>query len=800
MKGCLPASFQTRSEDAFARPSAEEANGDLPGAFKMLPIRLLLLVLTISWVLPGSAKAQEPPEPVDTETETGVATAPVAALGSTLPVAEEDLTVEQLAERAKNSIVVVTVTGRDGKSHGLGTGFVVSPEGLIATNLHVIGEARPISVELKDGTQHAVVAVYASDRKLDLALVQIDAKNLPALPLATGEEAAIRQGQPIVVLGNPQGLRHSVVSGVVSGSRKIDEREMIQLAIPIEPGNSGGPVLDMRGRVLGVVTMKSLVTDNLGFAMPIGNLQPLLEKPNTVPIERWLTIGTLNAKEWTTLFGARWQQRAGRIYVADSGEGFAGRALCLTKQKTPELPYEIGVSVKLDDESGAAGLVFNSDGGERHFGFYPSAGKLRLTRFDGNSVYSWNVLFNEASEHYKPGEWNDLKVRIEKDRILCYVNDQLVVESRDQGLPPGRVGLAKFRNTHAEFKRFKIAEKIPSQRIDAQLAKQLAAEVDKLPPLQELMPVQLGELASKPLASSLVLQERAKQLERQAAQMRKLASDVHVQAVLANLKAALEKGATPGGELDLARCALLIARLDNEEVDVEENLAILDDMVAEIKANLPVRATEQQQLDALTKYLFVDNGYHGSRTDYSHQANSYLNRVLEDREGLPITLSLLYMELGRRLGLKIEGVALPGHFVVRFVPQEGTARVLDIFDGAKVLSRDDAAVKVMETTGEPLQEAHLAAADGKLILRRILANLIRIGQDNGDKEAMLRYIEAVVAIDPTSVPDRGMRALLRSETGRRAAAIADLDWFLDEKPAGLDLERIREMRSYFERR
>jgi serine protease Do len=791
----LPSDFIFGLAAVFVReylPS--EANEELPELSNMPPFRLMVRAFAFSLVLPWMAIAQEPPEPIDPEAEV----AKSSPAGSTLSVPDADLSVEQLAERAKNSIVVVTVTGRDGKSHGLGTGFVVSPEGLIATNLHVIGEARPISVELKDGTKHIVKAVYASDRKLDLALVQIDAKNLPALPLATGEEAAIRQGQPIVVLGNPQGLRHSLVSGVVSGSRKIDDREMIQLAIPIEPGNSGGPVLDMRGRVLGVVTMKSLVTDNLGFAMPIGNLQPLLEKPNTVPIERWLTIGTLNDKEWTTLFGARWQQRAGRIYVADQGDGFAGRALCLTKQAMPELPYEIGVSVKLDDENGAAGLVFNSDGGDRHFGFYPSAGRLRLTRFDGESVYSWNVLFNEASEHYKPGEWNDLKVRIEKDRILCYVNDELVVESHDEGLPPGQVGLAKFRNTHAEFKRFKVAEKIPSQRIETELSNRLAAEVDKLPPLKELMPAQLGELTNEPLASSQVLRDRAKQLEQQAAQMRKVASDVHVQAVLADLKATFEKGAAAGGELDLARCALLIARLDNDEVDVDENLAILDAMAAEIKAKVPADAIEQAKLDALTNYLFVDNGFHGSRTDYSHQANSYLNRVIEDREGLPITLSLLYMELGRRLGLKIEGVGLPGHFVVRFVPKEGDPSVLDVFEGAIVLSRDDAAVKVLETTGESLQESHLVAADGKLILRRLLANLIRIGQDNGDKEAMLRYMEAVVAIDPSSVPDRGMRALLRNETGRRAAAIADLDWFLEEKPAGLDLERIREMRQYFE--
>ena len=767
----------------------------------MMPsVRLLLCVGLFSLFAAGwggavSVCAQEPPEPSNADSEAN-SSSKAASAGATLPISAEDLTVEQLAERAKDSVVVITVTGRDGKSHGLGTGFVVSSDGLIATNLHVIGEARPISVELKGGRKYPVTAVHASDRKLIWRWSASPRRICPPCrwPLASAPRKASRSWY-----WESQGLRHSVVSGVVSLA-EIDEREMLQLAIPIEPGNSGGPVLDMRGRVLGIVTMKSLVTDNLGFAMPVGQLGPLLEKPNTVPMDRWLTIGTLNAKEWTTLFGARWQQRAGRIYVADQGEGFAGRALCLTNEELPELPYEIGVSVKLDDESGAAGLVFHSDADQRHFGFYPSAGKLRLTRFDGESVYSWNVLFNESSRHYKPGEWNELKVRIEPERVLCYVNDQLVVESRDRGLPPGKVGLAKRRNTHAEFKRFRVAKEIPSQRIETELADRLTAEVDKLPPFKELMPTQLGELAAQPLASGQVLRERAKRFEQQAAHMRQLANDVHVRAVCEELRAELERGAAAGGELNLARCALLISRLDNEEVDVEENLALLDEMAADIIASLPADATEQARLDALTNYLFTENGFHGSRTDYSHQANSYLDRVLEDREGLPITLSLLYMEVGRRLGLKLEGVGLPGHFVVRFVPQTGEPRVLDVFDGGKVLSRDDAAVKVMETTGEPLKESHLATADAQLILRRMLANLIRIGQDNGDKEAMLRYMEAVVTIDPTSVPDRGMRALLRSETGRRAAALADLDQFLDEKPAGLDLERIREMRAFFEQR
>ena len=75
---------------------------------------------------------------------------------------------------------------------------------------------------------------------------------------------------------------------------------MLQIAIPIEQGNSGGPVLDMQGRVVGIVTMKSLVTANLGFAVPVNALKPLLEKPNPVPMERWLTIGVLDKSEWKT--------------------------------------------------------------------------------------------------------------------------------------------------------------------------------------------------------------------------------------------------------------------------------------------------------------------------------------------------------------------------------------------------------------------------------------------------------------------------------------------------------------------
>src|SRR5262249_34003591 len=156
-------------------------------------------------------------------------------------------------------------TGRDGRQAGVGTGFVVSEDGLVATNLHVIGDARPITVETADGKKHAVKAVHATDRASDLAVLRIDAKGLTALTLGGSDK--LKQGQAVVVVGTPQGLQHSVVSGVVSGRREIEGRKMIQLAIPVEPGNSGGPVLDMQARVQGIVTLKSAITANLGFAV-----------------------------------------------------------------------------------------------------------------------------------------------------------------------------------------------------------------------------------------------------------------------------------------------------------------------------------------------------------------------------------------------------------------------------------------------------------------------------------------------------------------------------------------------------
>ncbi|MDZ4288073.1 MAG: trypsin-like peptidase domain-containing protein, partial [Prosthecobacter sp.] len=236
--------------------------------------------------------------------------------------------VEAIAAEIRPSVVKVMQVGRDGVD-GLGAGFVVSADGLIATNLHVIGEARRLEIETGDGQKYEVVEVTATDAHWDLALLRVAKKGLKPLKLANSD--AVVQGQPIVAMGNPEGLAFSVVDGVVSAFPDVvNDIPMIRVAVPIEKGNSGGPLLNRKGEVIGLLTLKSARTENLGFAMPVNELKHLIAKPNPVPMDRWLTIGVLNPKVWKPLLGARWTQHAGIIKAATTGTGFGGRSLCLS--------------------------------------------------------------------------------------------------------------------------------------------------------------------------------------------------------------------------------------------------------------------------------------------------------------------------------------------------------------------------------------------------------------------------------------------------------------------------------------
>ncbi|HZO85176.1 MAG TPA: transglutaminase family protein [Verrucomicrobiae bacterium] len=602
-------------------------------------------------------------------------------------IAADRQSVEKLVAAARDSVVVISHFGRDGKEEGVGAGFPISSN-LIATALHVIGESRRVSMRLASGKEFEADAIHAWDRKLDLAIVRVDTANL--VPLELGDSDELKQGASVIAIGNPLGLEHSIVTGVVSAKRAFDAVEMIQLAIPIEPGNSGGPLLDREGQVQGILTMKSALSRNLGFAVSVNALKKLIERPNPVPMKQWLTIGSLNPRQWTPVMGARWRQKNGQVHVDGFGAGFGGRSICLSEIATPPRPFELGVSVRLDDESGAAGLIFGADGGDKHFGFYPTAGQLRLTDFQSSNVFSWNILKTTPSEHYRPGQWNHIKVRVEKNRLLCFINDELLIEADEIEIPDGKVGLAKFRDTRAAFKNFELSKKVSAP-----------------PPDQ---------------TQSVI--RKAEELEREAARLRRMAAREHRGAIRDELVKVLDR---PEEKIDLFHAALLLAKYDNPEVDIEFYRRELDAMAKELR---------KPSLEALIRHMFVDNGFHGSRTDYYNRANSYMNEVMDDREGLPISLAVLFIELARRAGLKdVAGIPAPGHFMVKSKDQ-----LIDVFDGGKLISHAEAEALI----GAPLLDRYLEPATKREIILRMIRNL----QNAASPSEAARYDDLINALSP----------------------------------------------------
>jgi len=701
---------------------------------------------------------------------------------------------EELTATCLRSAVVIYQEGRDARPGATGSGFLISEDGLIATNWHVINDGRQLSVELRDGTRADVTEVHAWDRRLDLAVIRIDAdRDLSALPLGDSDE--LNQGQAVAALGNPRGLKFSVVQGVVSAFRDDvgdSPFPMIQLAIPVEQGNSGGPLLDMEGNVQGVISLKSMVTANLGFAMPVNALKLLLEKPNPMPMERWATIGALNDRLWRPLMGARWSQRAGKIVVKGRGNGFGGRSLCLSTRKLPGKAYQVEVEVRLDDEAGAAGLVFASDGGQAHYGFYPTGGRVRLTRFEGPDVMSWEILEQQVVNAYRLGDWNRLRVRVEPEEIICFVNGEEVLRSSDARLRGGKVGLCKFRQTEAEFRGFRLGESLGREGFTEAQRERMQGGIRAA--LEEPGPGDTEEVFSlarkHPELAKRSFEEEKRKLEEKMARLGRLERDAHASVVATKLVEVLQGG---DADIDLFHAGLLVAKLDNPGLDIAPYQEELDRMAEELREELPGNADEAVRVEAVLRYLFEENGFHGSRLDYYHESNSYLNEVIDDREGIPITLSVLFLELSRRVGAEtVYGVGLPGRFVAGYEPEPETKQLLDIYEGGKPISDAEARAMARNFVGGAAANLSLEPESPREVILRMLRNLINLRKQQDRPEEALPYLEVTLAIEPETVSARLDRMILRFQEGNRSKARADLRWLLQNEPPGLDLVRLRQ--------
>lgn len=191
---------------------------------------------------------------------------------------KDKLPVSDIVSRCAPGVVSIKTKDKYGKDIGLGSGFLISPDGLIVTNFHVMESAYKAQVNIGDKIYKDVYFVRGLP-EFDIAILKINSDNLPYLSL--GNSDGLVDGQFIVVLGSPWGFEHSVSNGIVSAVRSKGSVKIIQMTAPVSPGSSGGPVLNEFGEVVGITTLASFfMAQNLNFAVPVNYLSNVLKEPS----------------------------------------------------------------------------------------------------------------------------------------------------------------------------------------------------------------------------------------------------------------------------------------------------------------------------------------------------------------------------------------------------------------------------------------------------------------------------------------------------------------------------------------
>lgn len=258
----------------------------------------------------------------------------------------------------------------------------------------------------------------------------------------------------------------------------------------------------------------------------------------------------------------------------------------------------------------------------------------------------------------------------------------------------------------------------------------------------------------------------------------------------------------PDDRLDLAEAALAIAWEEQGRDRVDESLRLLDALADQARPRLGRRGAPAERVNALNRYLFGELDFKGNTWNYGDPANSFLDRVLHERVGLPITLSLTYLEIGRRLGLPVSGLALPGHFLVRYADGDDEIYV-DPFNRGRIWSRAECVTQIATFYGEvspPLVASIMSPPTKRAILARLLRNLKNLYVEQGDLARALAVVDRVLLAEPESAQDVRDRGLLRARLGVLHGALEDLDRYARMAPSAADMQQIkREARDLAER-
>ncbi|PSB10415.1 hypothetical protein C7B76_24215 [filamentous cyanobacterium CCP2] len=250
----------------------------------------------------------------------------------------------------------------------------------------------------------------------------------------------------------------------------------------------------------------------------------------------------------------------------------------------------------------------------------------------------------------------------------------------------------------------------------------------------------------------------------------------------------------PEEQINLASAALFLAQEEYPDLDPEEYLNALDMMAVEVEERLPVERYPLRIIQTVNQYLFEDLKFVGNTDNYYDPANSYLNQVIDRRLGIPITLSLIYLEITKRIDFPMVGVGMPGHFLIR--PTVGDMQIfVDAFHQGEVMFTEDCQERLSQIYGRPvdLRPEFLQAVDAHHFLARILMNLKAIYIQRSDLRRTLAVIERLLLLFPDAPMEQRDRGLLYYQMGRWTEASQDLENYLNQMPSAEDASAVREL-------
>jgi len=249
-------------------------------------------------------------------------------------------------------------------------------------------------------------------------------------------------------------------------------------------------------------------------------------------------------------------------------------------------------------------------------------------------------------------------------------------------------------------------------------------------------------------------------------------------------------------DIPLFEAALSIAQDEDPTMDLNHCLLEMDKLVVRLRLRLPADIAQIPKLRLLNNFFYQELGFAGNLNDYYSPDNSYLNKVLASRRGIPISLAIIYMELASHIGLKVKGISFPGHFLMKLSVSSGDI-ILDPFNGAS-LSREDLEERLepyfanSRATNEPTLASYLADATPRNILARMLRNLKALFTEQPHRRQLLNVQQRLVILLPHEMTERRDRGLTFANLDCPQAALNDIEAYLAEHPNAPDALSLRQ--------